>query len=40
MNYIFILHVFDFIVIDSFTNMFSQNLKSLTLTKHRMQDNS
>jgi hypothetical protein len=32
MQYIFILHVFGFIVIDSFTNMFGQNLKSLTLT--------
>jgi hypothetical protein len=26
-------------VIDIFTNMFGQNLKSLTLTKHRMQGN-
>jgi hypothetical protein len=30
------LHVFGFIVIDSFTNMFGQNLKFFTLTKHRM----
>jgi hypothetical protein len=28
------LHVFGFTIIDSFTNMFGQNLKSLTLTKH------
>jgi hypothetical protein len=34
------LHVFGFIVIDSFTNMFDQNLKILTLTEHRMQGNS
>jgi hypothetical protein len=34
------MHVFGFIVIDSFTNMFDQNLKSLILTKHRMQGNS
>jgi hypothetical protein len=40
MNYIFILHVFGFIIIDSFTNMFGQNLIFLTLIKHRMQGNS